>query len=57
MKVSIITTSFNSQKTILDTINSVNNQTYSNIEHIFVDGKSSDKTVEIIKNNSKRKKL
>ena len=56
MKVSIITTSFNSQKTILDTINSVNNQTYSNIEHIFVDGKSSDKTVEIIKNNSKRKK-
>ena len=57
MKVSIITTSFNSQKTILNTINSVNDQTYSDIEHIFIDGKSSDKTLTLIKKNSKRKKI
>ena len=44
MKISIITVCFNSEKTILDTLNSVLNQTYKNIEHIIVDGKSKDKT-------------
>ena len=53
MKVSIITTSFNSEKTILETIESVNNQTYSNIEHIFIDGLSTDNTLDIINENSK----
>ena len=51
-KVSIITVCYNSQKTIKDTINSVNDQTYKSIEHIFIDGKSKDKTIDIIKNNS-----
>ena len=57
MKVSIITTSFNSEKTILETIESVNNQTYSNIEHIFIDGLSTDNTLDIINENSKRSKI
>lgn len=48
-KVSIITASFNSEKTISDTINSVLNQTYKNIEYIIVDGNSTDNTVSIIK--------
>lgn len=55
-KVSIITVSFNSAKTILNTIKSVNSQTYNEIEHIFIDGLSSDNTVEIIKKESKRNK-
>jgi glycosyltransferase involved in cell wall biosynthesis len=48
MKISIITACFNSEKTIEDTIKSVLSQTWSDYEHIIVDGKSSDKTLEIV---------
>ncbi len=48
MKVSIITTCFNSEKTITDTIFSVLNQTYSNIEYIIIDGASQDSTLDKI---------
>ena len=47
--VSIITVSFNSEKTIKDTIESVLSQTYEKIEYILIDGASNDKTLEIIK--------
>lgn len=47
-KFSIITVCFNSEKTISDTIKSILNQNYKNIEYIIVDGKSQDKTIEII---------
>ena len=57
LKVSIITVSYNSQKTIQRTISSVNNQDYSNIEHIFIDGQSDDRTLEIIKSKSNRKNI
>ena len=46
---SIITVSYNSEKTIEKTIQSVLGQTYDNIEYIIIDGGSSDKTVDIIK--------
>ena len=53
MKVSIITPTFNSEKTILYNIRSVANQTHKNLEQIIIDNESSDKTLEIIRNNSK----
>jgi len=49
MKVSIITVCLNSEKTIINTLNSVLNQRYKNIEHILVDGGSTDSTLKIIK--------
>lgn len=54
MKASIITVCHNSSKQIFRNIVSVNNQTYENIEHIFIDGASNDNTLDIIKKNSTR---
>lgn len=48
-KISLITACFNSEKTVGDTIKSVNIQTYNDIEHVIVDGNSDDRTVEIAK--------
>lgn len=47
-KISIITVAYNAEGTIEQTINSVLNQTYSNIEYIVIDGGSTDRTVDII---------
>ena len=52
--VSVVTVTYNSSEFIESCINSVNSQTYSNVEHVFVDGCSTDSTVEIIKGISKR---
>lgn len=48
IKVSIITPSLNQGEFIEDTIESVLNQTYPNVEYIVVDGGSTDSTVDIL---------
>ncbi|WP_456103311.1 glycosyltransferase family 2 protein [Prevotella sp.] len=50
MKISIITATYNSEKTLQDTLDSVLRQDYNDIEHILVDGASTDTTVDIIRN-------
>ena len=52
LKISIITVCRNSEKYISETINSVISQGYKNIEYIIIDAKSSDSTVDIIKQNT-----
>lgn len=49
MKISIITATYNSGKTLRDTMESVLAQTYRNIEHIIIDGNSKDNTMDIVR--------
>jgi glycosyltransferase involved in cell wall biosynthesis len=49
MKISIITPSYNQGSFIEDTILSIKNQDYPNIEHIIVDAGSTDNTIDILK--------
>lgn len=48
-KVSIITVVYNGEEYLEETIRSVTNQTYDNIEYIIIDGGSTDQTINIIK--------
>ena len=48
MRISIVTAAFNSSKTIRKTLESVANQSWPNIEHIIIDGGSSDNTLSIV---------
>jgi len=47
LKISIITISYNAENTIENTLKSIENQSYNNIEHIIIDGGSKDSTLEI----------
>lgn len=51
VKISLVTISYNAAATIQRCMTSVINQTYSNIEHIVIDGNSSDGTQQIINKN------
>jgi len=53
LKVSLITATYNSARTLEKCMNSVLNQTYFNIEYILIDGNSSDNTLELIKTKAK----
>jgi len=52
MKISVITVCYNASKTILETLDSVKNQDYRDIEHIVVDGQSTDGTMNLLKSRS-----
>lgn len=49
MKISVITVTFNSGKTVRYTIESVLKQEYSDYEYLVIDGGSKDNTIDIIK--------
>ncbi len=48
MKVTVLTPAKNSAATIADTIRTVREQSYSDIEHIVLDGGSTDRTLEVL---------
>jgi glycosyltransferase involved in cell wall biosynthesis len=48
IKISIITATYNAEKTLEKSILSILNQSYKNIEYILIDGGSTDFTLEII---------
>lgn len=52
MKVSIITATYNSLKSLPTALDSLESQTYRDIEWIVVDGNSTDGTIDFIKSNS-----
>jgi glycosyltransferase len=52
MKISIITPTFNSEKTIQSNIDSIKSQSFKDFELIIIDNNSTDKTIEIIKKNN-----
>lgn len=54
MKITIVTVAYNAASTVASTIRSVATQTYSDLEHIVIDGASQDKTVEIVRQSSGR---
>ena len=54
MKISIITATYNSGKTLRDTIESILRQTYTDYEYIIKDGGSKDDTLDIVKEYAPR---
>lgn len=49
MKISLITATYNSAETVRDTLQSVLNQTFKDIDYIIIDGNSKDNTMDIVK--------
>jgi glycosyltransferase involved in cell wall biosynthesis len=49
MKISIITVAYNSAATIADTLTSVASQSHRDIEHIVIDGASTDNTLDVVR--------
>ena len=54
MKVSILTPTYNDGESIIETLNSIKEQTYENWEHIIIIDGSTDNTEKIIKDYKKK---
>jgi glycosyltransferase len=48
MKISVITATYNSAATVRDTLASIQRQDHADIEHIIIDGRSTDGTLDIV---------
>ena len=48
-KISVITAALNDPKGLLETIDSIKNQVYDNLEYIIIDGGSEQASLDIIK--------
>jgi glycosyltransferase involved in cell wall biosynthesis len=48
MKISIVTVCYNAEKTIGDTVRSVSEQSHAEVEHLVIDGESTDNTLSIV---------
>jgi len=49
MRISVVTVTWNSAATVADTVRSVNAQTHPDVEHVIVDGASTDGTLAIVR--------
>ena len=49
IKITIVTATYNAEKTLEQSILSIVHQDYPNIEYIIVDGGSTDRTINILK--------
>jgi glycosyltransferase len=54
MKITVITVVFNGARTITDCLASVARQTHPDIEHIVIDGASTDGTADLVRSSSAR---
>ncbi len=54
MKISIITATYNSAKTLEVCMDSVLQQTYKDIEYIIIDGSSKDDTLDLVKSKAEK---
>lgn len=52
--ISVVTVVYNGEQYIQSCIDTVASQTYDNVEHIIIDGGSTDRTVEILRENDER---
>lgn len=57
MKITIITVCYNSESTIADTLLSVANQSFQEVEHLVIDGNSTDLTIKVVESNRHRNLL
>jgi len=57
LKISVVTVSYNSALTIERTLSSVARQSYSDIEHIVVDGNSTDETSEVVSSHADARRI
>lgn len=53
MKITVITVSYNSSATIVDTLRSVGTQSHQDVEHLVIDGRSTDGTVQIVEDHGR----
>ncbi|WP_281718365.1 glycosyltransferase family 2 protein [Pandoraea apista] len=54
LKISVVTATYNCERTILSTLESIRNQTYAAVEHVIMDGASKDRTLEVIGHHKTR---